>query len=49
MKRLQPYKSVSANLNEITLLKLECLIIPNLLIDKGMNLALKYQMKQGKG
>ena len=37
MKRCQPYEAVSAYLNsEITLLKLESLIIPNLLIGKGM-------------
>ena len=37
MKRRQPYEAVSAYLNnEITLLKLESLIIPNLLIGKGM-------------
>lgn len=37
MKRRQPYEAVSAYLNnEIILLKLESLIIPNLLIGKGM-------------
>lgn len=37
MKRHQPDEAVSAYLdNEITLLKLESLIIPNLLIGKGM-------------